>query len=172
MALTITNLGLSKAVNADQQGLTLKITHVGIGLNGYEPNKEQTQLQNEIAKVQIHGGKKVRENQVHFTALFDEDGEIKGREVGFYLSDGTLFAVDSDPVHIIMYKSGSAGSEVIESFDLVLDSVPPNSITVDVTGDLGISFCKEFAVIATAQINTMNRQVIQEFRILDIEKNQ
>ena len=172
MALTITSLGLSKAVNADLQGLALKITHVGIGLNGYEPNKAQTKLQNEVVKVQIHGGKKISENQVHLTALFEDDGEIKGREVGFYLSDGTLFAVDSDPVHIIMYKSGSNGSAVIESFDLVLDSVPPNSITVDVTGDLGISFEKEFATIATAQINTMSRQVIQEFRIMDIEKNQ
>ena len=70
--------------------------------------------------------------------LLDNEDEIVGREVGFYLDDGTLFAIDSDPDDIITYKSASSGSKALETFDLVLDSLPPDSVTVTVTGDLTV----------------------------------
>lgn len=147
MALVITQAGLDKATQADIQGISLKITEVGVGLNGYVPNNSQTKLQNEILRLALQGGKQISPNQIHMTALFDGETEIIGREVGFYLEDGTLFAVDSDPNIIIMYKSASKGSRALEGFDLILDSVPPNSITVDVTGDLGINFDRQFQKI-------------------------
>lgn len=131
MALVITDTGMSKAVNADMQGISLKITHVGVGLNGYEPDSSQTELENEIEVVEIQGGETISPTQVQLTALFDGEDEIQGREVGFYLEDGTLFAVESDPVNVIMYKSGSVGSSALEIFDIVLDSVPPSSVTVN-----------------------------------------
>jgi len=144
MALVITKAGLEKAIDASLQGISFKITHVGVGTTGYVPNKAQTSLKSESARLAISGGKQINSNQIHLTAMFDGDAEIIGREVGFYLEDGTLFAVDSDPNTIIMYKSGSNGSRALEAFDLILDSVPADSITVDVTGDLVVNFDDKF----------------------------
>jgi len=147
MALVITQAGLNKAIDASLQGISFKITHVGVGATGYVPDIEQDSLKNEITRLAISGGKKINSNQIHLTALFDGEAEIIGREIGFYLEDGTLFAVDSDPDIIIMYKSGSNGSRALEAFDLILDSVPADSITVDVTGDLTLNFDKDFEEI-------------------------
>jgi phage-related tail fiber protein len=140
MTLVVTQVGLDKATQADVQGVNLKITHVAVGLNGYTPDNTKTALQNEFARVAISGGKNINDNQVHLTAMFEGEGEINGREIGFYLEDGTLFAIDSHPTDIILYKSATTGARALEGFDLVLDGVPPNSITVDITGDIVINF--------------------------------
>jgi hypothetical protein len=147
MTLVVTQVGLDKATQADVQGVNLKITHVAVGLNGYTPDNTMTALQNEFARVAISGGKNINDNQVHLTAMFEGEGEINGREIGFYLEDGTLFAIDSHPTDIILYKSATTGARALEGFDLVLDGVPPNSITVDITGDIVINFDNEFKQI-------------------------
>jgi hypothetical protein len=96
-----------------------------------------TALKNETVRKQLTGGKNVTPNQLQIQALFDDEGvEIIGREIGFFLDDGTLFAIDSHPINIITYKSASNGSKVLETFDLILDSVPPNTVTVSVFGDM------------------------------------
>ena len=157
MALVITQAGLNKAIDASLQGISFKITHVGVGATGYVPDIEQDSLKNEITRLAISGGKKINSNQIHLTALFDGESEIIGREIGFYLEDGTLFAVDSDPDIIIMYKSGSNGSRALEAFDLILDSVPADSITVDVTGDLTLNFDKDFEEIKQFTIDELSK---------------
>ena len=150
MALIVTQIGLEKAIQADLQGVSFKITAVGVGLNGYVPNKTMTALQNEFKRVVISGGKQIADNHIHFTALFDGADEITGREIGFYLEDGTLFAIDSHPTNILLYKAPTDKSRALEGFDLILDAVPTNSITVDVTGDLVINFDKEFGALQFA----------------------
>lgn len=136
MTLIVTQAGLDKAIQADLAGISLMIAEVGIGTNGYTPDKAMTALQNEILRKVLTGGKPVSPNQIQLQVLIDDDGEIIGREIGFYLDDGTLFAIDSDPVNIITYKSASPGSQALETFDLVLDSVPPDTVTVTLNGDL------------------------------------
>ena len=157
MALTVTQVGLNKAVQASQGGISLQITHVGLGTQGYVPNKNMTALKNEVARVLIAGGENVASDQVHLTALFDGDEEITAYEIGFYLSDGTLFAVDSDPDNVLVYKHSTA--KVVEAFDLILDAVPPDSITVNTSGDLSLYYAESFAVMAVAQINNMRRSI-------------
>ena len=157
MALTVTQVGLNKAVQASDGGINLRITHVGLGTVGYTPNKNMTALKNEITRVLISGGENVASNQVHLTALFDDDTEITAYEIGFYLSDGTLFAVDSDPDNVLVYKHKSA--KVIEAFDLILDAVPPNSITVNTSGSINLYYAEQFAIMAKAQIDNMRRSL-------------
>jgi len=160
MALTVTQAGLDKAVQADLASVSFKITHVALGANGYIPNKEMSALQNEIAgtRVALSGGENVAPNQIHLTALFDQNTTITAREIGFYLEDGTLFAVDSHPSDVLVYKKPSTKS--IEAFDLILDAVPPGSITVNTAGDLSLYYAGSFAVMATAQIHNMRRTLI------------
>jgi len=147
MALVITNNGLDKAVQADFMGVNFKITHVALGASGYTPDKTMTSLQNELVRVPISGGKMIDINHLHFTALFDGEAEIIAREIGFYLEDGTLFAIDSDPNNVLVYKSSTTGSRALEGFDLILDSIPIDSILVDTSGDLVINYDKEFGAL-------------------------
>lgn len=138
MTLIVTQAGLDKAVQAGISGVSLTIAEVAIGANGYEPNKDMTALQNETIRKQLTGGKKVASNQIQLQVLIDDAGEVIGREIGFYLDDGTLFAIDSHPTNIITYKSASQGSKALETFDLILDSVPPNSVAVSILGNMTI----------------------------------
>ncbi len=158
MTLTVTQVGLDKAVDASVLGISLKITHVALGTTGYTPYRTATALQNEVLRVPISGGSNASDNQIHLTAMFDQDITITAREIGFYLEDGTLFAVDSHPSNILVYKKPS--TKLIEAFDLILDAVPSGSITVDTTGDLNLYFAESFAVMATAQINNMRRSMV------------
>jgi len=157
MTLTVTQAGLNKAVQASVSGISLKITHVALGTQGYVPNRNMVALQNEVARVPIAGGKNVAGNQIHLTALLDADMEITAYEIGFFLEDGTLLAVDSHPSDVLVYKHKNA--QVIEAFDLILDAVPPGSITVNTTGDLNLYYAEPLALMACAQINNMRRSV-------------
>jgi len=168
MTLVVTQIGLDKAIQADSQRVNFKITHVAVGLNGYTPDKTMTALQNEFARVAISGGKNISANQVHLTAMFDGKGEINGREIGFYLEDGTLFAIDSHPTEIILYKAPTKGPRALEGFDLVLDGVPPNSITVDITGDIVINFDKEFAALQFAPYDPLRTYKTGEICTIEV----
>lgn len=157
MALIVTQAGLNLAISADTQGVGLKITHVAVGGSGYEPLRTAVALKNELLRVPISGGENVAGNQIHLTAVFDEGAAFTAREIGFFLEDGTLFAVESHPTNILAYKR--EGTRVIEGFDLILDAVPPESVVVDITGDLSLYYATSLAVCANAQINNMRRSI-------------
>lgn len=163
--LVVTQDGLNQAVSASNQGINIKITHVAFGTEGYEPDKEQTSLRSETVRAQVAGGQDVSPNQVHLTAVFDGDEEVAAREIGFFLEDGTLFAVESDPNNVLIYKNQNA--TIIQAFDLVLDATPPSSVTVDITGDLNMFYGTEFSQFATS----INRISIRELQMSnDIEQ--
>ena len=157
MSLTVTQAGLNKAINASLSGISLKITHVALGSSGYNPTTTRTSLSTEIERVPVSGAANASGNQIHLTAVFDSNQQYIAREVGFFLEDGTLFAVDSHPSDILVYKSSN--SVVIEAFDLILDVVPPNSITVNTTGDLSLIYSTEFVQFSTAIMDNMRRQI-------------
>lgn len=156
--MVVTQAGLNKALSADSLGVSLKITHVAMGGSGYEPDRNVTALKDELVRVAITGGEIVSGNQIHLTAVFAEGLAFIAREIGFFLEDGTLFALESDPTDVLSYKNES--TQLIEGFDLVLDTVPPDSISVDVTGDLSLYYASSLAVCANAQINNMRRTIV------------
>lgn len=157
MTLIVTQAGLTQALRADSLGISLKITHVALGSEGYRPTKKTTALKNELLRVPVAGGKNVDGNQIHITAVFDQKITIKAREIGFFLEDGTLFAVDSAPVNVLIYKAPS--TVLVKAFDLILDAVPLASVTVDLSGDLNLYYVEPFAQMAITQINNARRSV-------------
>lgn len=169
MALTITQSGLNKAVNASNRGVNLKITHVALGTSGYQPSRNAKALQNEISRVAIAGGTNVAGNQIHLTAVFDNNQQFSAKEIGFFLEDGTLFALESDPNNVLIYKNSK--STIIEAFDLILDAVPPESITVDTTGSLSLYYAKEFTTIATSLLDLQHQSIKKQFEELEDQKN-
>lgn len=158
----ITQVGLDKAVAAHLGGVNIEITHVGAGTGKYTPLRTRQSLNAEVVRVPIAGGSNVSATQVHLTALFDT-GEFTCNELGFYLADGTLFAVISDPVNTIFYKT--AINKITQGFDLTLDAVPAGSVVVNTTGDMNMYFAGELAQLATANISNMTRHIQLEQRL-------
>ena len=131
---TFTQAGLQAVFNASNTGLSCEISHIALGDAGYTPTDDATALQSEKQRVAVSGAEMIGNDQIHLTATASGNGKYWIKEIGFYLSDGTLLAVYSESDKVLTYKS--AELEVLLSFDLKLSSLPANSITVDGTGAL------------------------------------
>ncbi|MGE0081998.1 MAG: phage tail protein [Thiohalomonadaceae bacterium] len=160
--------GLQAIWRATHDGIAAQITHVALGDAGYTPTQRQIGLVHERARYPIADGELMTPNRIHLTALADDGAEFWVREVGFVLSDGTVFAVWSHPSTPLAYKA--AGVELLLAYDLELTAVPAGSVVVQSTGaGLSLAFSPEFAAFATAQIDAMTRDLAQRERIDALE---
>lgn len=132
MSLIITDAGIAAAIRAGDLGIEYKITHISIGSEGYVPDPAQTELVNEIQKKAITRGALVAPGQLHFETVWDGVEEFEGKELGYWLEDGTLFAVDSRNGDIITYKRNN--TVVTEACELNLSASTISNITVELLG--------------------------------------
>lgn len=132
MSLLITDAGIAAATAAGDLGVSYKIAYISVGTEGYIPTVGQTELKNEVARVEITKGFDNGNGQLHGEAVFDGDNEFVGKELGYHLTDGTLFAVDSRAGEIISVKRSN--TIVTEAFDLNLANSSIDNITVAITG--------------------------------------
>ncbi|MCE7630213.1 phage tail protein [Vibrio fluvialis] len=132
MSLLITHAGIAAAIRASDLGIEYKITHISIGSAGYVPNPEQTALVAEIQKKALTRGALVAQGQLHFETVWDGDEEFEGKELGYWLEDGTLFAVDSRDGEVITYKRKN--TVVTEACELNLAASTIQNITVEMLG--------------------------------------
>ena len=152
----ITKAGLSAVWRKDKTGLAAQITHVVIGTAGYTPANTQTALRNQVAVYPISDGETLSSTLLHVTAVADGPQAIWVREIGYLLSDGTLFAVWSHATEVLAYKP--AGNKLLLAYDLSLTALPPDSVTITSTGaGLNLSLSEELAAMATASIAEMLR---------------
>ncbi|CAM3066792.1 tail fiber like-protein [Vibrio fluvialis] len=132
MSLLITHAGIAAAIRAGDLGIEYKITHISIGSAGYVPNPEQTALVAEIQKKALTRGALVAQGQLHFETVWDGEEEFEGKELGYWLEDGTLFAVDSRDGEVITYKRKN--TVVTEACELNLAASTIENITVEMLG--------------------------------------
>ncbi|OCH43701.1 phage tail protein [Aliivibrio fischeri] len=132
MSLLITDAGIAASIEAEALGVNYKITHIGIGLDGYVPTPEQTQLKNEVAREALSRGSTPALGQLHFEAVFAGSTSFDGKEIGYFLEDGTLFAVDSRDGEIMSLKRSN--TIITESFELNLAGSSIKNITVELMG--------------------------------------
>lgn len=128
----ITSAGLAAVLNATNNGLSARITHVALGDTAWTPDNTATALRNERQRVTVSNGTRIQPNQIHITAVENGTVEYWIRELAFVLDDGTLLAVWSDPTQALAFKA--AGVDVLLAFDLVLSALPDDSVTVVGTG--------------------------------------
>lgn len=166
----ITQEGINKALSADKNGLSAEISHVGISSTGFSPGRSTSKIPDELFRVKIADGAKKAPGQLHLTCIL-EQGEYEARSVGFYLSDGTLFAVWSHPSNVLFYKT--AGARIIQAFDLVLEAVPVEAVVIKTEGDLSLYYAPEFMELTIAQtrnsasaVDVMHRQITLNNRLL------
>ncbi|OCH17001.1 phage tail protein [Aliivibrio logei] len=132
MSLLITDAGIAASIQAAELGVSYKITHIAMGATGYVPTHNQTTLRDEIARKAITQGSVPTLGHLHFEVLFDGDIEYEAREIGYFLEDGTLFAVDSRDGDIISIKRSD--TVITEVFDLTLSGSEIETITVEIIG--------------------------------------
>lgn len=167
--LVITRKGLDECISADERGIHAPLKWVSAGDRAYTPNPDQTQLQNEIQRVEFGQYKNIGDGQIQAVAKFSGPQQYPIRELGFWLESGTLLGVISAPDVTLNYKPENG--HCVQPFTLDLSALPTDSVTVVVgTENLNILIDEEFTEMATAIVDTMHRQIKQEFRLLDIEK--
>jgi len=144
--------------NASNTGVAANITTIALGDSGYTPLASRTALGQQQMSLPVADGTRVTPTQIHLTALASGVSEFWIKEVGFYLADGTLFAVWSDSTQALAYKS--PGVDLLLAFDLSLAAIPAGSITVQGTGqNLSLYYADELAKFAIAHLTTMHRQI-------------
>ncbi|WP_440029818.1 phage tail-collar fiber domain-containing protein [Chromobacterium amazonense] len=167
----ITEAGLAGIWRATNDGVSAQITHIALGDAAYEPDQSQTKLRAEKARYPISDGKRLSASQIHVTAVADDAKAFWVREVGFFLSDGTLLAVWSDPKRALAYKSPDA--ELLLAYDLALSALPPGSVTIESSGaGLNLTMAAELAALATAQISEQLRGVGRDDALAEQQRAQ
>lgn len=170
LKLTITRAGLSAAVSAKDKGLKAELKWVSAGDIAYQPNPNQTSLSHEIARVEFGEYRDLGAGEIEAVAKFSGPEEFTIRELGFHLADGTLFGVISAPDTVLNYKP--ANGHCLQPMTLDLSALPTESVTVVVgIENLNILIDTEFTIMAKTQVDTMHRQILQEFRLLELEKH-
>ncbi|EMI4225316.1 phage tail protein [Vibrio parahaemolyticus] len=169
--LVITRKGLDECISAKAKGIKAPLKWVSAGDRAYTPNPDQTALQNELQRVEFGEYKDIGSSQMQAVAKFSGTQEYPVKELGFWLESGTLLGIISAPNTTLNYKAKNG--HCIQPFTLDLSALPSDTVTVVVgTENLNILIDEEFAQMAKAQVDTMHRQILQEFRILELEKQQ
>lgn len=167
---TLTLAGLNAVFNAEGDGLQARITHMVLGDQGRTPSPSHTSLGNQRRRIAIADGEKTADRQLHITGVVDGDGpEFWVREVGFELEDGTLLALWSS-TQPLAYVSNNV--PLLLAFDLRLDALPADSVTIVTTGtNLSLAaWGEQYTANATATVDNMARHVGLLFRVMELEK--
>lgn len=168
LTLQFTEAGLAKLLSAKDQGLKGEITHMAFGDGAYTPSKTQTALLNEKERIEIADYQGDGQN-LRMAGVFQGELEYAIREIGIFLADGTLLGVYSQQGKTLGYRTPVV--RVVQWFTLNIQALPSDSVNVVVGAEnLNLVIDEEIAQLATAQINTLQRQVQQEFRILNLEQ--
>lgn len=138
IAPILTQAGLQASISAAKSGIAAKITHAAFGDYGYNVprnsagNATATALRNELERVAIQHSSKLDNTLIELGFVADGDQAFIVREFGFFLEDGTLFAVWSAPDMPIAYKSAAA--PLIMGFEISLVALPEGSVTFESSG--------------------------------------
>lgn len=168
LTLQFTEAGLDALLSAQAQGLRGQITHMAFGDKAYQPSPTQTTLQHECERVAISDYQGDAQT-LRMAGVFNGELEYPIREIGIFLADGTLLGVYSQPDKTLGYRSPV--TRVVQWFTLNIAALPSDSVTVQIgTDSLNLVIDEELATLATAQIDTMHRQVQQLFRLNQLSR--
>lgn len=144
----ITRAGLAAVRNAQGTGLlaTISEIRIGRGVNGpsgyvgYKPTGTETALRGEMARAPILQGSTLGgvagSDPIGFRVLAEFPPLAAGvtpypiNEVGFFLTDGTMLCVWSDPALTLTYATSQVSTEF--AHDLFLAQLPVASMAITV----------------------------------------
>jgi hypothetical protein len=168
----LTNAGKAAIVAANNTGTNpVTINRVGVGSASWTPTAAATALNTEIKKITAIGGAAVADDTIHVTASDTSSDVYTVKEIGLFLTDGTLLAVYSQSTAII-----TKGAETVAliAADLVITGLPAGSVTVgDVTFDYPqatetVKGVAEIATTAEAQAGTDDERFLTPAKLQDV----
>lgn len=168
----LTNAGKAAIVAANNTGTNpVTINRVGVGSASWTPTAAATALQTEIKKITAIGGAAVADDTIHVTASDNSSDVYTVKEIGLFLTDGTLLAVYSQATAII-----TKGAETVAliAADLVITGLPAGSVTVgDVTFDYPqatetVKGVAEIATTAEAQAGTDDERILTPAKLQSV----
>ncbi|ELV8577924.1 phage tail protein [Vibrio vulnificus] len=128
LAVTITEQGLAECISAKESGIQAQIKWISAGDRAYTPSPTQKMLQNEKQRVEISEYKDMSATSLQCTAKFSGSAEYSIREIGIWLSTGTLLGVISEHGTTLNYKAANA--HVIIPFTMDLSALPTDSLEI------------------------------------------
>ena len=162
----ITDAGLAAVFAAQNDGLAATISHMAIGDAAYTPIASRTTLGHERMRVPVHSARRADSNQIHLESVFDGSDAFWIREVGFFLEDGTLLAIWSDPTQALGYKSVDVA--FLLALDLTLAALPPDSVTVQSSGpDVNLYIADHLAVITATLAGQAADHLRLKFQLME-----
>jgi hypothetical protein len=172
IAFILTNAGKAAIVAANNTGTNpVTINRVGVGSASWTPTAAATALNTEIKKITAIGGAAVANDTIHVTASDTSSDVYTVREIGLFLTDGTLLAVYSQSAAII-----TKGAETVAliAADLVITGLPAGSVTV---GDIEFDYppatesvkgVAEIATTAEAQAGSDDTRILTPAKLQDV----
>lgn len=132
----ITNAGLEATINASEDGVEAKITHIAFGdaggnANRYDAIATQTELVRERVRIPVGGGQRVSPFEIAIEALLDSGPTFTINEIGFVLEDGTFLAIWASSEFSLAVKT--AGIPMALVYNLALSGIPPGSVTINIS---------------------------------------
>ncbi|MFJ2988338.1 hypothetical protein ACIPF8_10755 [Collimonas sp. NPDC087041] len=127
LSMIVTKAGRAALVNAEHNGTAkLQIAEIGITATSFVPGEDMTALPGEIKRIATIAGEVVAPDTLHVTIRDDGPDVYTVRGIGYWLSNGVLFAVygQLDP---ILQKSAQA--MLLLSADTVFTSIKVTSLT-------------------------------------------
>jgi hypothetical protein len=142
----ITRAGTMAAMSASNAGIKAQIATVAIGSgrvtpgalgdgrNGYDPSGAETALASEFARYPIGSVEQLADNEVLISVLCDGVAAGRVREIGYFLADGTLFALWSSAppastTDMALFEK-SSNVPMALALTLALYGLPSNSVTM------------------------------------------
>ncbi|MFT4924620.1 MAG: hypothetical protein ACI8WB_000703 [Phenylobacterium sp.] len=168
LKLQFTDVGLNLLVTAKGQGFQESVTHMAFGDGTAVASRTMTALSGLKEKVSIADYQGDGAN-LRMAAVFDGALEYAIREIGIYIGDTLLGVYSADPGTILGYRTPDV--KVMQWVSLNIAALPTDSLIVTLGDEnLNLVIDQEFAQLVTVQLNTMSRQLDQEFRLNDLEK--
>jgi hypothetical protein len=108
LIIVVTDAGRAAQVNADHDGtLPVRVASIGVTAIAFSPSKTQLTIPGEIKRLATIKGGAVAPDTLHVTIRDDSTDTYSVRGIGFYLADGTLFAVYGQ-TDVLLEKSSQA----------------------------------------------------------------
>lgn len=141
---TITNAGKNAMLDIDNIGLTLRLSHFGIGRGKYTLTGNEKALKSEISRTVISAGDiEPTTHTLRFSTTLYADSETEVYEVGVFTDTGVLFAVASitSKPFFKIYPHVA----FVASFGLTLDEFDISKVTVvnDPNGALSLAIMQQ-----------------------------
>ncbi|SON55821.1 hypothetical protein HDIA_2280 [Hartmannibacter diazotrophicus] len=139
LQMTITTAGLAAVIAAQGDGLQATIIEIAVGKGepagadfvGYEPVETATALVSEAARVPLISGQVLAGKGFRVQAQVPATEDVYTiREIGAFLSDGTLLALWSDPTQLVAATSPLA--DINFAVDLNLAALPLDALAITV----------------------------------------